>query len=340
MLATCVGETVSIKNDLISICIVTYNRPKLLKEAIQSCLDQTYRPIEIVICDDSKDNLSEKGVEDMKLKCDSRCKIRYEHNNPSLGQAGNVNKCFSMAKGDRLVLLHDDDLLLPNALSDLSKCWEIIPDLTLAYGKRYNINMDGTVIKKDTLSKNGFSITTDKSGLRESSLKFAIYDPLPPNGYMVLSSAAKSVKWRSREEVGEACDFDFGVRLASKYKKFYFINDYVSKYRLSDESISKSYDGSFEFDIFNILDRMTVPNPVAHVRKFSMTLTAQGAVLQHIKLGEKKKALNIYLSQYYPLKKRFGLKGIYHLLLIILPNFIACRIINFRKFVKNRLKKL
>ena len=44
------------KNPLVSIIMPTYNRPKTLKRAIDSCLNQTYSNIEVVIINDNNIN--------------------------------------------------------------------------------------------------------------------------------------------------------------------------------------------------------------------------------------------------------------------------------------------
>ena len=53
---------------LVSILIINYNNAKYLERAIKSCLNQTYKNIEILIFDDkSKDNSREKILK-YKLK--------------------------------------------------------------------------------------------------------------------------------------------------------------------------------------------------------------------------------------------------------------------------------
>ena len=100
-------------NQLVSICVPTYQRPDLLRQAIASCLAQTYSDIEIIVCDDSKDDASKQMVQSLNKSQ----KIRYYQNRPALGQAGNVNRLFDLAQGDRLVLLHDDDISAPRCSS-------------------------------------------------------------------------------------------------------------------------------------------------------------------------------------------------------------------------------
>jgi glycosyltransferase involved in cell wall biosynthesis len=89
-------------NTLISICIPTYRRPALLRIAVSSALAQTYPDIEVIVGDDSPDGLSAEVVE--ALRATAVRPIRYEHNKPGLGQNENVNRLFSLARGDRLIL--------------------------------------------------------------------------------------------------------------------------------------------------------------------------------------------------------------------------------------------
>src|SRR4051812_46032781 len=114
----------------IAVCIPTYNRPDLLSEALQSCLNQTILPREILIGDDSFDNKTGKLINQIALS--SAVKIRYFHNDPSLGQAINVNSLFKNVKEELTMLLHDDDTLLPDALENLLKCFTEHGDIDAA----------------------------------------------------------------------------------------------------------------------------------------------------------------------------------------------------------------
>ena len=68
--------------NLVSILIINYNNAKYIDRAIKSCLNQTYKNIEILIFDDiSKDN-SKKKI----LKYKNNKKIKYYFNN---------NKCLA-----------------------------------------------------------------------------------------------------------------------------------------------------------------------------------------------------------------------------------------------------
>jgi glycosyltransferase involved in cell wall biosynthesis len=118
----------------ISVCIPTCDRPQLLRKALESALSQTLPACEILIGDDSSNDASEKVV--AAARATSKVPLIYFRNLPPLGQAGNTNRLFRAATGECLVLLHDDDLLLPGALADLANCWKEHPELTAAYGKQ------------------------------------------------------------------------------------------------------------------------------------------------------------------------------------------------------------
>src|SRR5579859_3767603 len=96
---------------LVSICILTYNRPEYLRRAVESCLAQTYPDFEIVITDNSTNDESSKLA---ATWADPR--IRYFKNVGNLGPTGSANRGFSLARGKYIKYLMDDDLLKPRCL--------------------------------------------------------------------------------------------------------------------------------------------------------------------------------------------------------------------------------
>jgi len=60
-----------IEKPLVSIIIPTYNRAKYIKKAIHSCLNQSYKNIEVLVIDDcSPDNTKEviESIKDDRIK--------------------------------------------------------------------------------------------------------------------------------------------------------------------------------------------------------------------------------------------------------------------------------
>lgn len=95
-----------ISNPLVSIVIPVYNRELYIGKAIESAINQTYKNIEVIICDncstDETWNIVQKYVRE-----DSRV-IAYR-NEVNLGPVLNWRECFNYAQGEYVKILWSDD---------------------------------------------------------------------------------------------------------------------------------------------------------------------------------------------------------------------------------------
>lgn len=99
----------------VTIAIPTYKRTKLLKEALDSAINQVdYFDYDIIVVD----NNPERGCETEKLMLSyNNRRLSYYKNTENLQLVGNWNRLYTLAKGEYVVMLHDDDLLYPDFLS-------------------------------------------------------------------------------------------------------------------------------------------------------------------------------------------------------------------------------
>ena len=102
---------------LISVIIPTFNRPKLLKKALNSALNQSYKNLEIIVTDDGAD---ESASEICKNFADPRIKF-VKNLTRAKSPNGNKNNGFDNASGELVCLLDDDDELLPGAIEECLK---------------------------------------------------------------------------------------------------------------------------------------------------------------------------------------------------------------------------
>jgi len=102
----------------VTIAIPTYKRSNLLTEAIDSAINQVdYFDYDIMVVD----NNPERGCETEKLMLSyNNCRLSYYKNTENLQLIGNWNRLYTLAKGEYVVMLHDDDLLYPDFLSVMS----------------------------------------------------------------------------------------------------------------------------------------------------------------------------------------------------------------------------
>ena len=270
------------KSSLISICIPTYNRPDFLRQALDSSLEQTYHRFEIVVGDDSSDDASELLVS--KYIQQYPGKIKYQRNRPSLGQNDNVNDLFWRASGDRLVLLHDDDLLLPNAIDRLASCWDTSPGLAAAFGKQYLIDHDGNILMRQSENLNkGYHRVPENCGRQLRPSVAGIARMFPNDGYMVTADIARRTGYRAWDKVGDACDFDFGLRLCLAASDVWFLDEYLAKYRISELQLSKSaFLSPYSFEILQGSD---IPEDAFDARRKALEILAPGGCGRFCKDG-------------------------------------------------------
>jgi glycosyltransferase involved in cell wall biosynthesis len=97
-----------------TIIIPCFNRPNDLREAIGSCLAQTFSEFELIVVDDCSD----EPLEDIcKEFADSR--IKYYRNKTNRGVSHSRNIGIDLAAGDYITFLDSDDVYLPDRLKIL-----------------------------------------------------------------------------------------------------------------------------------------------------------------------------------------------------------------------------
>ncbi|QAV25784.1 glycosyl transferase [Neobacillus thermocopriae] len=133
---------------LVSVLIPTYNRPVLFKEALQSALDQSYRNIEIIICDDSTNDLT-RDVVNQVMETGSRRNIIYVKNRNRLGKTTgleNAQRCLDLANGDFVNFLFDDDKFARDKISKMMNYYHQFDDICLVTSFRQTINEKGELL--------------------------------------------------------------------------------------------------------------------------------------------------------------------------------------------------
>ena len=120
---------------LVSIIIPTFNRRKLIHRAVNSCLKQQYKNIEIIICDDH--STDDTGVY-IKKWMEEEPRIVY-CTTPEGRKGANAarNAGIKIAKGRYFCFLDSDDELLENGIIDRVRVFEDNDELGMVYGDAY-----------------------------------------------------------------------------------------------------------------------------------------------------------------------------------------------------------
>lgn len=289
------------QQELISICIPTCNRPDLVQIAIKSCFAQDYRPLEILVGDDSNSDATSLILQ--SLPCPAGIFLNYTRNVPSLGQSANVNALFARASGARLALLHDDDLFCPDGLAALIKGWRSVPDSVCVFGRQVAVTQCGSVDVANTLYLDHlYERDVLKSGPQRSSIAAGLLQHLPNNCFLVKSELARKTLYSSEREVGQAVDADFGIRLGlnAVNASFVFVPHFVSAYRLTARSIARSADRNQDHHlIFEKVEEISVPVEDEPAKLTFLTRIGPSSVLDAANAGERQLACDIMRSPYF-----------------------------------------
>lgn len=100
----------------VSIIIPVYNTEKYLEACIESCINQTYKDIEIILVDDGSTDNSQKIIMQQKHKHPDLITV-ISKNNGGTGSALNVG--IDNMKGEWFKWVSADDVLIPTALENM-----------------------------------------------------------------------------------------------------------------------------------------------------------------------------------------------------------------------------
>jgi len=102
------------KHPKVSIVLPTYNGAKYVKQSVDSCLNQTYRNIELIIVDDGSTDETFKIIDSYK---DKRIGIVRHKKNKGISNA--LNTGFSKVSGDYLTWTSDDNYYEEDAIEKM-----------------------------------------------------------------------------------------------------------------------------------------------------------------------------------------------------------------------------
>ncbi|MFX0126144.1 MAG: glycosyltransferase family 2 protein [Candidatus Hodarchaeota archaeon] len=209
----------------ISAIIPTYNRVKTIERCLDSVLNQTYKPYEIVIVDDSSKDDTANRVKKYK---DSR--IKYLVLEKRSGAQVARNRGIVEAKGDWIAFLDSDDEWIKSKLerqSEKLKEYNFNPFIVI-YSDGYWINQRNNILD-NKVPKISFN----------DSYKDLLKAPGPMFQGILVSKIALREIGLLDENVPSFHEWDTSLML-SNYCRFVYMDEKLFKYHLHEgETISK-----------------------------------------------------------------------------------------------------
>ena len=211
---------------LVSVIISVYNCEKYIASCIESIIQQTYKNIEIIICDDGS---TDKTNEIIKTYI-TKVKYIYQENQ---GQGAGRNNAVQYSQGEYLAFIDADDMWYENKIELQMSMFEKDQSLAAVYSEMM-------IIDENQLKLGYHAKGTMKRGM--------IFSELLAENFIGLSSLI--VKKNAFEQCGgfsehRYCqDFVLLLKLASKFN-FDFVNKPLVSYRQHSQSVTSNLQLSY-----------------------------------------------------------------------------------------------
>lgn len=139
--------------DFVTVTIVTFNSGRYIKRCLESVLQQKGPEIEIIVVD----NHSTDGTRDILEQFEDRCLI--VHNNENLGFAAAQNQAIGLARGNWILTLNPDVLLMPYFIQAMVEAGRLDPRIGSVCGKLLVMSPDFDIDAKPQVDSTGIYFT-------------------------------------------------------------------------------------------------------------------------------------------------------------------------------------
>lgn len=130
----------------VTLALFAYNQETWVTAAANSCLAQTFEPLEIILSDDASTDQTFDCLRRVAADYQGPHQVRLNRNERNLGFIDHFNRVVAMAKGDIIVVAAGDDLCLPRKVELLVEEMLRDPAVVAAHSAVIEIDRDGAVI--------------------------------------------------------------------------------------------------------------------------------------------------------------------------------------------------
>ena len=215
----------------ISVIIPTYNRRNTLPRAVESVLNQIYKPIEIIVVDDG----STDGAKEMCSEMYPLVRYIYQANS---GVSSARNTGIKSASGDWIALLDSDDEWLPDKLDRQVKLLQDNAEIRFCHTNEIWIRNNVRINQKKKHQKYGGNIFNKCLDICRIS----------PSSSLFHTSVIKDVGLF--DESLDVCeDYDMWLRITSKYPVLFLDQPLIKKFGGHSDQLSRVFGGIEQYRI-------------------------------------------------------------------------------------------
>jgi glycosyltransferase involved in cell wall biosynthesis len=298
----------------VTIGIPTYNRLPYLKEAVESALSQTYWNCEILISQNPHDDLDIRR--EVAEYCQSLAvrepRVRYAIRQRNVGPPANFQWLVDNARGEFIILIGDDDRLLPNAVESLVNV--VTTDVVVSFGRRHIIDSQGRrrprflhPANPDAYFFEGWPYSQYQvpAGYLHSPEVWTWRQAMGVETSLIRTRDFRRIRYR--EDI-DMPDLEFFIFLAREGGKFVFVPEYVTEYRFHPDSTTGGGFSNFK-ELFDDLEGLSVGPEIQPFKQELLEWLAFKAVSKSLMAGNLDIVRRLLRSEYYPMNSATGKRG-------------------------------
>jgi glycosyltransferase involved in cell wall biosynthesis len=134
------------KSPTVSVVVATFNGERFLRPQLESILDQTLLPGEIVIVDDGSTDGTLRIVEETRKGAPPSVSWKVVKQSSTIGPAANFLAGCRLASGDVIALADQDDWWFPTKIERLVEFFAHTPNLLLVHSDAELVDSSGALI--------------------------------------------------------------------------------------------------------------------------------------------------------------------------------------------------
>jgi glycosyltransferase involved in cell wall biosynthesis len=248
------------KPPLVSVVIATHDRPAYLRSAIESVLRGNYQTFEIVVTDDASSADNRNVVDSFR---DPR--LLYRRNAARLGSAANHREGLSIATGEYVALLNDDDEWEPEFLERMVPIIAANSEIVVCFSDHWIINAKGDVDPKasDECTRR-FKRDVLRPGLYRPFYRLALLDQSVPMVAALLRRNA--IDWDSPQRIGSVYDFWVTYLAARTGMGAWYLPERLARYRVHATNETSIGGDRFKKPMIYLYSRLIADPAIAELR--------------------------------------------------------------------------
>lgn len=311
---------------LVSILIPVYNRESIIRETIESALNQDYDNIEIIVVDNNSTDKTWTVVCELR---DDNSNIKAFRNTENLGPVKNWQRCIEEASGKYAKILWSDDLISRNFVSQ-TVSYMNIDDVGYVFTLAEIFNSEKNE-KRNTYRIGKTGKYSTNTFIQNKLFENGSYPYSPGCAIFRLKDLSESLLIDIPNKIGSefykhgiGSDLLIFLIVSTRYSSFYYIEEPLSMFREHSSSISinSSKDGklALHYMIAKAYFVETYYNKANVLKKMNVDMLFMTYLFSKNVYGVRRisdfyyKNTNYSLDYFYLIKKIFDLKRIYKLI--------------------------